>query len=350
MKRSKAFLKKIAIRNLVATLVFLIVKYTLYSDQFIFELNKVSVFYFLSTLFLFMFGWESNDWFIKKKLELNLETLTLKSGLRILGLNMLLMTPIVVICYYIGIYHLDNYCSSKYPNAFAQFITDIIRALLLSFSVIVFNLFYFSLTQKQALSNNINQLKKELITAQYQSLKSQLSPHFLFNSLNTLTTLIYDDKDLASDFVSRLASCYRYLLDHQDDDLVSLHKELTFLDSFIFMMTVRHHKALKINLKIDDDFKNLKIPTLSLQMLLENALKHNIYSPQKPLTIDIFSNSNKSITIKNNLQIRNLKEETTCLGIKNIEKRYALYTLKKVEIINTESLYSITIPLIQNNL
>jgi len=350
IKITKAFLKKIAIRNLIATLVFLGVKYTVYSKKIIFTWDRISIFYFISSLFLFMCAWESNDWLIKKKFKHNLEALTLKSGLQIFVLNMLILIPIVVGCYYIGIFYLDMFCTNKYSSPWIQFTADISRAILLGFSVIVFNLFYFSLAQKQALTNNITQLKKELISAQYQSLKNQISPHFLFNSLNTLTTLIYENQDLASDFVSRLASCYRYILEHQDDDLVYLNKELNFLDAFIFMITIRHSKALKINLEIDDDLKNYKIPTLALQMLLENALKHNIYSPQKPLTINIFSNNNDSITVKNNLQIRKLNEKTTCLGIKNIKKRYAFYTSKKVEIDLNDDFYTIKIPLIPNKL
>ena len=192
----------------------------------------------------------------------------------------------------------------------------------------------------------MNKLKKEAVTSKYKSLKNQISPHFLFNSLNTLTSLMYEDRDLASDFVSRLASCYRYILDNREEDLVSLEKELSFLDSFIFMMNVRHEGALSITTHISVDSISYVIPTLTLQMLVENALKHNYYSKEKPLEISIISVGKSSMVIQNNMHIRKQKEESTKLGLKNIQKRYAFYTNQKVDIEKDNGYFKVTIPLL----
>lgn len=191
-------------------------------------------------------------------------------------------------------------------------------------------------------------LEKELMTSKYRSLKSQISPHFLFNSLNTLTALMYQDRDLASDFTSRLASCYRYILDNREEDLVTLDKELAFLDSFIFMMDVRHKMSLKISMRIDLDASQYVIPTLSLQMLIENALKHNFYSTEKPMLITI-SNTDKGILVENTLRERVEKKQSTKMGLENIKKRFSFYTNEAVKIKKENNVYSVLLPLLSSN-
>lgn len=188
------------------------------------------------------------------------------------------------------------------------------------------------------------------MTSKYRSLKNQISPHFLFNSLNTLTSLMYQDRDLASDFVSRLATCYRYILDNREADLVSLEKELSFLDSFIFMMNVRHEGALSITTHISVNPKKYVIPTLSIQMLVENALKHNYYSKERPLEISIISIEKSSIVIQNNLRVRKQKEESTQLGLKNIKKRYSFYTNQEVLIETEHEYFKVTLPLLTKDI
>ena len=183
------------------------------------------------------------------------------------------------------------------------------------------------------------------MTSKYSSLKSQISPHFLFNSLNTLTSLMYEDRDLASDFVTRLATCYRYILDNREEDLVSLDKELQFLDSFIFMMKVRHDGAIYINTDINTVTKSVLIPTLSLQMLVENALKHNYYSKEQPITIDINVKDNR-LVVKNNIRKRIDSESSTKLGLANIKKRYAFYTNKDVIIEEENNMFKVSMPLL----
>ena len=161
---------------------------------------------------------------------------------------------------------------------------------------------------------------------------------------------MYEDRDLASDFVTRLASSYRYILDNREQDLVSLQKELGFLDTFIFMMKVRHKQAVQIELNVDLDLDKYLIPTLSLQMLVENAMKHNVFSKEKPLSIIISTIQNDALAIKNNLQKRELKEATTCLGIKNIKKRYAFYTNKQVLVREEVDFFEVIIPLLGKNI
>ncbi len=125
-----------------------------------------------------------------------------------------------------------------------------------------------------------------------------------------------------------------------------MEKELNFLDSFIFMMKVRHNDAIFIKTDIGVDASNFSIPTLSLQMLVENAMKHNYFSTEKPMEIRIYTVGKMALVVENNYRKRTLEEESTQLGIKNIQKRYSYYTNQEVTIERTEGLFSVTMKLL----
>jgi len=295
--------------------------------------------------------WEVNDLLIKRQLQVHEnKILGSRSNLLIIGGTLALMLPLSAIIYYLGIFELYHICEIDTDDPWLQWRIDFFRSILVGVSVIFINMFYYSLTQKKDLEHKMNTLNKELITSKYKSLKNQISPHFLFNSLNTLTSLMYENRDLASDFVTRLASCYRYILDNREEDLVSLQKELNFLDSFIFMMNVRHQDALVIETEMLIDTSNFVIPTLTLQMLVENALKHNYYSKERPMKITIRSKGTQRLVIENTYRKRVPKEESTGLGIKNIQKRYSFYTQQEVIVEQFDTLFTVEVPLLSKNI
>jgi len=310
--------------------------------------TSTSLFYYLSAFFLLMLTWETNDYLLKKykkRFGINF-----KSGLKIVVINMLIMLPVCALTYYVALFPFKEVWGIVCPNPpNQQFAIDFSRAVLIGLAVVFANMFQYALTHNDKLEKQLEDLKKDMVASQYTSLKNQISPHFLFNSLNTLTSLMYEDRDLASDFVTRLASSYRYILDNREHDLVSLKKELEFLDSFIFMMRVRHKEAIAINLEIKVSPEKFFIPTLSLQMLVENALKHNVYSKERPLNITISSIQNDALAIHNNFQPRESKEESTQVGIKNIKKRYAFYTNKQVLVRDEDRFFEVIIPLLDKN-
>ncbi|WP_461587506.1 sensor histidine kinase [Winogradskyella sp.] len=294
-----------------------------------------------------MVTWEINDWLIKSTKKLTIKN-ELISHTLVFAITVLFVLTLAGIIYYLGIFEFKSLCQIQTDNPWLSFKTDMFRALGLASVFSVFNQFYLVYKDKSDLEMSLLELKKEITTSKYNSLKSQISPHFLFNSLNTLTSLMYEDRDLASDFVTRLASCYRYILDNREEDLVSLEKELQFLDSFIFMMKVRHNSAICINTKIHEEAKNVLIPTLSLQMLVENALKHNYYSKEQPITIDIRVKDNRLI-VTNNIRKRTDSETSTKLGLVNIKKRYAFYTNKDVIIDEENMVFSVNMPLLDKD-
>ena len=255
------------------------------------------------------------------------------------------MAPVVAAVYYVGLFWM-GLCPEEL-DPWLVWRQDFLRGMLIGTTVIVFNMMYHGGKQKQVLEQQLAQLNQEITQSKYNSLKSQISPHFLFNSLNTLTSLMYQDRDLASDFVSRLASCYRYILDNRDQDVIGLDKELTFLDSFMFMMQVRHDDALEIKTDIQINSASVLVPTLSLQMLVENALKHNQYSPEKKLHISVYTKGSQRLVVRNNLQERTDKESSTGLGLQNIKNRYKFYTQQEVVVEQRDGYFAVELPLLQ---
>lgn len=349
MKRffSKKKVQRFLFRWMVVNVVFFAVKLTMeqhpdgLSDLF----SPTSLFYYFSAFFLFMLTWEINDYLLhqhKKYCKLNL-----KRSLKIVAINMGIMLPICALVYYLALFPFkESWGIICLIPPKQQFWIDFSRAVVLGLGVIFSNMFYYAMNHHDKLEKQLEDLQKDMLASQYASLKNQISPHFLFNSLNTLTSLMYEDRDLASDFVTRLASSYRYILDNREQDLVSLKKELGFMDSFIFMMDVRHKKAVSIALNIQVDPEKYLIPTLSLQMLVENALKHNRYSKEQPLDISITTIGKDALAIRNNLQKRTLKGNSTKLGLKNIKKRYQFYTNKQVLIREENAFFEVIIPLL----
>jgi hypothetical protein len=340
-------IKKFAFRFLVINVVYILVKITIveHEDHPLFD--NTSLFYYITTFLLFIISWETNDWLIEKQVKSKTgNSLNFRSSLIILLKSLAVLIPTATLVYYLGIFEFENLCQIDPEDPLLHFRIDVFRAILIGIAVMIFNLFYHSSKQKTEIEHKMEELKKEIMTSKYKSLKTQISPHFLFNSLNTLTSLMYEDRDLASDFVTRLASSYRYILDNREEDLVSLEKELSFLDSFIFMMNVRHKDSLKISTHILINPEDFLIPTLSIQMLFENALKHNYYSKEKPLEINILSTEGNKIVIQNTLRERKLKEESTKLGINNIKKRYAFYTNSPVVIDKSVTYFRVTLPLL----
>lgn len=187
--------------------------------------------------------------------------------------------------------------------------------------------------------------QRESMTATYESLKSQVNPHFLFNSLNALSNLVYEDQDKAVKFIKQLSEVYRYVLETRDKELVPLEEELKFLDSYAFLQKIRFGNKLRIEVKLEG-VKSMVAP-LALQMLLENAVKHNEISEDRPLSIKLFAEHNFLI-VENTLQTRTTTAESSSgLGLDNICKRYQFLSNLPVGIEKTTSSFIVKIPLIE---
>ncbi len=183
---------------------------------------------------------------------------------------------------------------------------------------------------------------------QYETLKNQINPHFLFNSLNVLSALIYKDAEKADAFTINLANIYRYILDHQDDDLVSLEEELLFVEKYAELQTIRFDQNFKIKIENVKNDKTKYLVPMALQLLIENVFKHNIVSEQHPMEVRI-SVEDTYIKVSNPIHSKENRESTHGLGLKNIEKRYQILTDKKCEFKSEGSLFVVRIPLLESH-
>ncbi|MBK6347140.1 MAG: PAS domain S-box protein [Bacteroidales bacterium] len=176
--------------------------------------------------------------------------------------------------------------------------------------------------------NELLQLQKENLQSQFETLRSQVNPHFLFNSLNVLTSLIKIEPDLAEQFTIRLSMVYRYVLENKDKDLVSLETELDFLKAYTFLLDIRFSGKMKVIVDLPEEKLQLKVVPLALQLLIENAIKHNTFSKKQPLQVDIYHVLDY-LVIENNLQVRESHVQSTGVGLNNIASRYAYFTDRK---------------------
>ena len=219
-----------------------------------------------------------------------------------------------------------------------------IAVILLIFSALITNSVFFFLNWKQSAVQQ-EKLKLEHLALQYETLKNQVNPHFLFNSLNSLTSLIEKDQGNAVLFVKKLSEVYRYVLDQKDNELVPVGEEMKFLESYIFLQKIRFGENLTVDLKVDAQNDRKVIP-LSLQMMVENAIKHNVIAKGHPLHIEIYSPNREYIVVKNNIQRKSSDELSTGLGIENLKKRYEFLTSKSLVISGGTDYFIVEIPFV----
>lgn len=192
---------------------------------------------------------------------------------------------------------------------------------------------------------NTEKLQRENIAAKYESLKNQINPHFLFNSFNALSNLVYEDPDKAVRFIKQLSEVYRYVLDTREKEIVPLREELKFLESYLYLQHIRFGEKLKVDMALQD--ADVYVAPLAIQMLIENAIKHNIVSEDEPLRIRLYM-ENDFIVVENKLQRKTtLGEPSAGVGLENICKRYDFLTDRKVEIMELSNLFIVKLPVLK---
>lgn len=222
-----------------------------------------------------------------------------------------------------------------------------IFVLLVTSTLSVVDLGVFLLDKWRFSLAELERFKKENAEFQFESLRNQVNPHFLFNSLNTLSSLIFQDQQKAGSFVRELSDVYRYILENRDREMVTLKKELEILKSYIYLVLLRFEQNLSITIDLPEKLDSMLIPPLTLQMLVENATKHNIVSKKKPLHVKIYS-EDEYIVVSNNLQLKENRPYSSKLGLENIKSRYNYLSDKAVEISDGPEEFKVKIPLIKS--
>lgn len=182
-------------------------------------------------------------------------------------------------------------------------------------------------------------------SAKFDALKNQLDPHFLFNSLNVLTSLIEEDPQQAQRFTTALSKVYRYVLEQKNKDLVPVNEELDFARTYIKLLTMRFEDSIEFNIPETCSIQDARIVPLSLQLLLENAVKHNVITSEKPLRIRVFEEDG-CLVVTNNLQEKQVVKRSSGVGLRNIQQRYSILSNRKVNINKTASEFSVKLPML----
>jgi len=260
-------------------------------------------------------------------------------------LTQVLLIPTVTFLVVIPLVYLDSLVHN------ATFRELFVLNLLISLGITVFitsiyNSYFLFRSLKSSIAEK-ERLEKANVQSQLEILKNQIKPHFLFNSLNTLASLIPEDPTQSVQYVESLAKVYRYILEIKDKKLIPIKDELECIADYLFMLQIRFGENLKV--RIDEkglDHSHHIVP-LSLQLLIENAMKHNIVSNKKRLFIDVYMGEAGRLHVSNNLQKKDLAEPSTGIGLKNINERYEIIGDKSIDIIVTEKKFTVSIPLIK---
>jgi LytS/YehU family sensor histidine kinase len=190
---------------------------------------------------------------------------------------------------------------------------------------------FFTIRERERRLQRVNLLQKQQVESQYEALKSQINPHFLFNSFNTLIAMIEETPEDAVIYTEKLSDLFRNVLQYRDRESIPISEELELLDNYAFLLNKRFGD--KMNLQIEVPPEDIRIVPLSLQLLVENAVKHNVVSTEKPLQVDVFfDQKNGWVGVSNLLQPKMRKEKSTGFGLQSLADRYAMLTSRKIKI------------------
>lgn len=244
-------------------------------------------------------------------------------------------------------YLLFKYLFTNDPPVREQVVLTNIYGLLLILPIfsIYFGIHFLKAWKKSELETE--KLQKESVRSQLEALRNHLDPHFLFNNLNILSTLIDKNKALSKEYLEKFAEVYRIILQNEVSELITLKKELDFIKSYLYLIKIRFQDDINIDLDVPDHLKMKMIPPLSIQMLIENCIKHNAITETSPLMISIRTEKDKFLVIKNNLKPKKNHNAKKSSGLKNISNRYSYFTDEKLTVDKSATHFTVKIPLLE---
>ena len=260
--------------------------------------------------------------------------------------QMIVGTGVSLVCLNISFHIIRTNYTASAPDSTQQLVMNLYGAALI---LPIFSLYfgYKFLKDWRRSELETERLLKENARSQMMSLKNHLDPHFLFNNLNILSSLIDKDPNLSKDYLDKFASVYRIILKSETDDLTTIEEELQLIDAYVHLLKIRFQDNIIFDLRVNPDHYAMGIPPLSLQMLIENAIKHNMATKTQPLHIKVYS-ENDMIMVENNIQKRKYAaEEREGSGLENIKNRYAFFSDKDMRVDITDILFKVNLPLIE---
>ena len=288
--------------------------------------------YFILTFLLFIFSFQ-----ILK----GIYTTARRNGYLIVGVFLItLLFSFLQLLLYACLFIPENVWSFS-SNIFGAIILNNLSLALIAVSVSY--IIYLS-ERRQHLALQYESLRVENMQIRYQALKNQVDPHFLFNTMSILDSLVDEDKQKTHEYIQRFSSVYRYIL--QTKETVTLDEELRFVDDYFGLLQVRYGECLQLKTEINFAFRNYSVVPLSLQILIENAVKHNIVSRQYPLCITIETTIDRELIVSNNYQPKPMSSAGAGIGLANLSERYMLKWQKNITIEQTDKLFRVTLPLV----
>jgi two-component system, LytTR family, sensor kinase len=242
---------------------------------------------------------------------------------------------------------LDPLLHSSIPNLHHEpfFLVKFVASLILASLVIaVYEAMAYYMLFNRTLREK-TEIERHYVASQLEGLRNQVNPHFLFNSLNTLIYLIPEQPDKAVNFVQKLSKVYRYVLESRDEKTIPLGTELEFLQSYVYLLRERFGDNLQVGINLPSGDSRVAIVPLTLQMLFENAIKHNVISSERPLQIEVFR-QNDHLVVRNNVQRKNQVMHSTGVGLDNIRARYQMLTQREVQVVTSDQHFTVLLPVI----
>ncbi len=350
---SEKIFSSIRVRILIRVLVLYIFSYIFRSFDHSF-IDTLEVFGFrghLFSLFFVAFGllvW-SGGIFLVQLIEKRLAAKNTSYKLALLSCALIVYGLIVAFFFGLGYALLDICLFNRYEawESFSRLSYDLnIGIFLFYLMLLTFNgiIFYYKGWKEYQLQ--AERLKSESIQAKYEALRNQIDPHFFFNSLSVLMNLVYSDKEVATQYIAQLAKTYRYILDKKFENLVSIQTELNFLDSYLFLIRIRHQQSVQFSINVTEKTKEKgMIPPATLQLLVENAIKHNRFSSIEPLSI-VIEEKNDYLSISNTYSKKLSPDTHIGIGLSNIKQRYLLITSQEIFVEQQGDLFTVRIPII----
>lgn len=223
-----------------------------------------------------------------------------------------------------------------------------VRGVLISITFYMFIHLLYQSYHNQQVSLELERSKMDNLGAQYELLKQQVNPHFLFNSLNTLKYMVESRDEHTVEFVLKLSDFYRFTLESRKLNLIKVSEELKILESYVYLLKARFEEGIDLSINIDPQVHQTYIPPFTLQLLVENCIKHNVVSLEKPLQVKVYSEGDY-IVVQNQIQLKRTPEASTGMGLENINQRYTHMLDKKIIIEPTEQFFTVKLPVIHEN-
>ncbi|MEQ9100143.1 MAG: histidine kinase [Imperialibacter sp.] len=308
------------------------------------ELNSLTVAIFSVNASFWLFFWKGNQ-YLSEIIETRISWLEAPGKRLWVGLVVMVVYTLVaasIIYYLFYVVYMGKDLATLLSSGFMYNLVFPVFCTMLIMTFLFGRQFFISWRQTAI---NFEKLKSEQMASQYEALKSQVNPHFLFNSLNVLTSLVHQDPDTAVKFIKKLSEVYRFVLESRKQELIDLSTELRFVKDYLFLQQIRFGDNLKYDISVPDPYMNKMVPPLSVQMLVENAIKHNEISQDHPLTIAI-SVDGETLRVSNTLQVKHTREPSSGTGLDNIKDRYEFLSGKKVIVTQENGKFEVTLPLL----